>query len=534
MNDRTRLIHWLAPGLLILLVSLALQPLLLGHTPWPGDGLLHFYRLAQLESAVRQGVLYPRWLPHLGYGYGFPLFNYYSPLSYYISLIPRLAGLSLAGSLRISFILALLLLGLATFLWARSVWKSYLAAVISMLAAVYAPYTLYNTYHRSALAELWGLAFLVFTLWAICKLFSPDRPRWALVMAILSYAGLILSHNITALVGTPLILGYSVLLIWLRWDDERKTEGNKAKSTSPWLLLLALVLVALGLSAFFWVPAFFERDLVQIENLYRSADFAYANNYLDLSELLAWPRTADPSQVNPPIPRSLSWLAILLAIAAWLPVAKLNFAQKAHRLGFSLVTLALVLMILPASRWIWDTFPLLEFIQFPWRFLGPASIVLGMLAGLGTHQLWTAIKKISLSGGKEPATPSKIRRIFIPAFFILLISAFLLVYALPFLFPSSSPPLPESITPTDTIKFEEETGWLGTTAAADYLPRTVQELPDPDSLLAQYEAVGPEGSIRRLDIKKLPEEFNIVILENNFLETKLIYDSDQSVRAVFN
>lgn len=535
MNDRSWPFRWLAPGLASLLVLLAIQPLLLGHTPWPGDGLLHFYRLAQLESAVRQGVLFPRWLPNLGYGYGFPLFNYYSPLSYYISLVPRVAGLSLATSLRISFMFALLLLGLASFLWARSVWKSYIASVTAVLAAVYAPYTLYNTYHRAALAELWGLAFLVLTLWATGRLLSLNRPKGAIIIAILSYAGLILSHNITALVGTPLILGYAMFLIWLRWTSDRPPKGNEDKSASPWILLLAFVLVALGLSAFFWLPAFFERDLVQIENLYQSADFAYANNFLDLKELLAWPNTADPSQVNPPIPRSLSWPAILLAIMAWLPGAKLTVGQRAHRLGFSLVTLAFVFMILPVSRWVWDALPLLDFVQFPWRFLGPAGITLGMLAGLGAHQLWTAITKLGQSAGRQPDDTSAIwTKFFRPAPFVLLISAFILIYALPFLFPSSSPPLPETITPTDTIMFEIETGWLGTTAAADYLPRTVRELPAPDSLLAQYKAIKPDRSISRIDINKLPDEFNIIDSQENFLESNLTYESDEVVPAVFN
>jgi hypothetical protein len=535
MNDRSWPFRWLAPGLASLLVLLAIQPLLLGHTPWPGDGLLHFYRLAQLESAVRQGVLFPRWLPNLGYGYGFPLFNYYSPLSYHISLVPRVAGLSLATSLRISFMFALLLLGLASFLWARSVWKSYIASVTAVLAAVYAPYTLYNTYHRAALAELWGLAFLVLTLWATGRLFSLNRPKGTLIIAILSYAGLILSHNITALVGTPLILGYAMFLIWLRWTSDRPPKGNEDESVSPWIPLFAFVLVALGLSAFFWLPAFFERELVQIENLYQSADFAYANNFLDLKELLAWPNTADPSQVNPPIPRSLSWPAILLAITAWLPGAKLTFGQKAHRLGFSLVTLAFVFMILPVSRWVWDALPLLDFVQFPWRFLGPAGIALGMLAGLGAHQLWTTITKLGQSAGRQPDDTSAIwTKFFRPAPFVLLISAFILIYALPFLFPSSSPPLPETITPTDTIIFEIETGWLGTTAAADYLPRTVRELPAPDSLLAQYKAAKPDGLIGRFDINKLPDEFNIIDSQENFLESNLTYESDQTVPAVFN
>lgn len=159
--------RWILPVLLVGLLLLAWQPLLRGLVPWRGDGLLHFVRLAQLERAVRAGDLFPRWSPDLGYGFGFPLFNYYAPFSYYVGLIPRLLGLPLGVSLQISYALALLALAAGLFLWARVVWGSEWAGITAVLAAIYAPYILYNTYHRAALAELWGLAWLVLALWAI-------------------------------------------------------------------------------------------------------------------------------------------------------------------------------------------------------------------------------------------------------------------------------------------------------------------------------------------------------------------------------
>jgi uncharacterized membrane protein len=146
--------------LLLALPLLAWQPLLTGHTPWHGDGLLHFYRLAELERAVRAGDWFPRWTADLGYGFGFPLFHYYAPFSYYVALIPRLLGLPLAVSLQISYALALFTLGVGVYLWARSVWRSEVAGITAVLATLYAPYILSNAYHRAALAELWGLAWL--------------------------------------------------------------------------------------------------------------------------------------------------------------------------------------------------------------------------------------------------------------------------------------------------------------------------------------------------------------------------------------
>jgi len=520
--------RWLLPGAVFLLLSLALQPILGGHTPWPGDGLLHFYRLAELERAVRFGQFFPRWLPDLGFGYGFPLFNYYAPLSYYVSLVPRLAGLSLATSLSFSFGLALFGLGLAVFLWARWVWKSLLAAAIAALVAAYAPYVLYNVYHRAALAEAWGLTFLALTLWATARLLSPNKPKGALVVAILSYTALILSHNITALTGTAIILSYALFLWWQQREEEVPNQETSRSWSHKGLLILALMIMTLALSAFFWLPAFLERDAVQIENLYAPADFAFANNFLQVEELLAWPSTADPSQVNPPLARSLGWPALILALAAWLPGVSLTYGQKAHRLTITLGTGALILMTTSASQVIWTTVPLLDFIQFPWRFLGPAAIGLGMLAGLGALQL-SDLPNRSINQAKGQRAPS-----WLPFTLILLISALILLYALPSLFPSSAPPLPDNITPADTIRFEMETGWLGTTAAADYLPRSVRELPPAESLLPRYQKVSPSNAIGRLNIDDLPEGFKIQEERDTPLENTISYSSGEPILAVFD
>ena len=35
---------------------------------------------------VRGGEFYPRWAPNFFHGYGYPIFNYYAPLTYYLAL----------------------------------------------------------------------------------------------------------------------------------------------------------------------------------------------------------------------------------------------------------------------------------------------------------------------------------------------------------------------------------------------------------------------------------------------------------------
>ena len=73
--------RWGLPLALAGLTLLAAWPLLRGGYPSIGDGLIHFYRLVQFDHLLRSGVWYPRWATDLGYGFGYPVFNYYSPIT---------------------------------------------------------------------------------------------------------------------------------------------------------------------------------------------------------------------------------------------------------------------------------------------------------------------------------------------------------------------------------------------------------------------------------------------------------------------
>ena len=52
--------------------------------PGATDAELHIYRIAELGFSLQAGNLYPRWAPDFYYGHGYPIFNYYAPLTYHL------------------------------------------------------------------------------------------------------------------------------------------------------------------------------------------------------------------------------------------------------------------------------------------------------------------------------------------------------------------------------------------------------------------------------------------------------------------
>jgi hypothetical protein len=488
----------LTPWLLLCGVVLAAMQPLLGGVPHAADALLHYHRLGQLGRALHHSILYPRWLPDMGYGYGFPLFNYYAPLSYYLAQPLRLLGVGTEDALLAMFAFGLLVAFFGAFVWARDLFGP-LPGLVAGAAYAYAPYLLYNVYRRGALAEVWGLAVLPFVFLAIRRLaIRPDRRRF--FFAVLSYTALVLTHNILALVCTPLLLLYSTVLCAILGGWRRRA-----------LALFGSLFWGLAASAFFWMPALLEQQYVQIHQLYAPEGFNYSSNFTTVAQLLAPPRSVDPTLINQSLPRSFGWPQLALALLAFLHLRRAGDSQSRSQLAFlGLVLVVLTFMMLPLSEPAWDRLPLLRFVQFPWRFLGPAGLFLALLAGAGAAALIE----------RQP--------LLAPIFVLLLV-----LFALTWLFPAYYPKHTEP-TPLSLIAFETETGALGTTSAGDYLPIWVETLPAPDSLLTEYEQAGYDPVIPRLAAASLPPEARVEEAEYGLTTADVSIDSPVPFTAIFN
>ncbi len=563
----------LTAGALMLLSLIAAQPLLYGRLPWAADTLLHLYRLVELDHLLRQGYLFPRYAPDLAYGFGFPLFNFYAPLSYYAAMIFRLIGMDFALALLATFGVFILCAALGMYAWATEVWGQR-AGLVAAAAYVTSPYLLYNVYHRGALAEVLAMALMPALLWAITRwahrVHSPSL--LAFILTALFYAALLLGHNITALIFTPVVLAYAITQ--LTEYAVHHTQADRVLSIPYCVLRVALPLgLGLGLAAFFWLPAFVERDSVQIIQLFMPQAFDYHYHFVELFSL---PMTVDPNLVLPPTPRGVGLIPLTLAVAALaLKWKRWNPRQKVTAGLTALLALGSWMLTLPQSVAIWDALPLLRFVQFPWRFLGLTSLSLAFLTGgwvaehdqarlsfvlrpakrffvlSGISHLWVTLSlrgreaPEAISGDKnEIASPhlpppggSAARNDRLQGFthtrreipILSLIVAALILYGfawqfVPYLEPITHP------TVADIARYERESGALGTTSAGDYLPNTVKKLPDPNTLSDRY---ARSDVIERLD-PALPPDAQVIESHYRPLSADVILDSATPFTVTFD
>jgi len=99
---------WLTLLLTLPVTGPLLQP---GYFWGAHDARHSVYFLHQFNQAIQDGVWYPRWAPDFAFGYGYPFFNIYGPLSSYAGELLHLFGLDIVTSVKVLFGLSAVLSG---------------------------------------------------------------------------------------------------------------------------------------------------------------------------------------------------------------------------------------------------------------------------------------------------------------------------------------------------------------------------------------------------------------------------------------
>ncbi len=510
-----------------LLGLLAVQPLLKPSMTCSDDGGLYLVRLVELDHCLRRGTPWPRWTPDLVYGYGYPLFNFFPPLSFYPAEFFHLLGFSFAQAWNAALALYILLAGMTMYLFVKDLFGE-TAAWVAAVAYMYAPYQLYNALNRGNLGESLALPLLPLILWAFRRLLVRGRIGY-LVLSALSYAALILTHNVISLVFTPFLLLYVVALWLLKIRSPKVVEVSRDRGAggsdfgelsravgrpSPSLRIPRALLLALGLSACFWLPAFFEKQWVKIHLAYTPAGMNYRYNFLSLGELLSPPSPVHTSLMNPAPPRSLGLVQLALALLAMAGWWSLKDREKRFNVVFfSLVLISLVFMVLPQSVAVWDHLPLLEYVQFPFRFLGIASLAAALLAGATVHLITDRVRTT------------------LPFFAIVLVVEVLIItFSLPWLYPRYCYTT-DGLSIANLAQLERSLGVIGATSAGEYLPIWVKEVPTESGLETMYRSGAP---IERLEPSSLPEEAVVKSTKYGLTSADILIETPQPFRAVFN
>jgi hypothetical protein len=508
--------------LLALLLTLpALLPLLRGGFFVSDDGLFHLYRTAALAEAWQQGVLWPRLFPDFGFGYGQAVLNFYAPLSYAPAALLSVLGVNPATAVQVVIGLSIVLAAAAAFGYGNFLFGP-AGGVLAAVVYTYTPYHLADAYLRGAVPEHAAFIFPPLILWTFTAAFwsgrwrsggglrygasggadsthetaadhrspgfdtldvsalmpivrpqpatqparrhppVPNSPLTPLLWGSLAWAGLVLTHNLTALLMMPVaVLHLLVLAAWTRhW---RRLWGAAGA-----------LLLAVGLSALFWLPALVESRAV---GLSVAVSEGYINHMLTAA---TWLRRSLAFFLNPPETLGplfpLSWFSLaltaaglILLLAAWARSRTSSFGKGGNRdlplpvVGFHLaVAIGAMFMTTAASLFIWQPLTqILGQLQYPWRFL--------LLEAVGLMGVAAALPAL-LSGRSAPTARRSTWLI------VAVVSLLAMLVALPGL---RVEPLPLSQAdgrlPDRMWAEDAATGQVGATWTGEFLPLTVTE-----------------------------------------------------------
>jgi hypothetical protein len=383
--------------LVVLLSLFAIAPLFHPLYFWGAhDGRHSVYFLVEFDRSIRDGILWPRWAPDFAFGYGYPIFNIYAPLGYFVGEAFHLLGLDPVTAVKVVFGLSVVLSGLAMYWFA----KDAIGARGALLAAVvymYVPYRLVDIYVRGALSESVAFIFLPLVLGGFRRLLATAEVRLVIgpaaggpslasraIVAALALAGLILTHTL-ALTMLP-IAGLYVAWHLLRvgrslWADGRPpaVAARALLPAASWSAVAGLA--ALGLSAIFWLPLALEYSFVRVDQ-WTTADYDYRNHFVYPHQLLSsfWGYGLSRPGPDDDMPFQLGVAALALALIGL--VANRRPGVTADRIFFALLAGGAVVLMLPVAAPVWQALGLASLFQFPWRMLGWSTLALAFLAGL--------------------------------------------------------------------------------------------------------------------------------------------------------
>jgi len=455
-------------------------------------------RQLQLEKCLIDGQIPCRWSPDLGYGYGYPLFNFYPPLPYIVGQVFRTLGFSFIATVKLAAIAQILFSSLAMYLLASSIFGP-LGGSLAALFLTYAPYHAVNIYVRGAMNEAWASVFFPLIFYFSMLLIQKDKKIFGILGLGLSFTGLLLSHNPMALTFVSFLSVW--IIYWLLTNPK-----NKIKKSVKSLLISGLLVI--GLSSFYTLPVLFETKYVQINNMFENY-YHYSVHFVSYFQLFFSNFWGDGSSVwgtEDKMSFMIGYLHWIIPLLTSIYFA-LHFIKKKKLTKLQYLTLILILlgffsafMTHQKSLLIWTVISPIQKVQFPWRFLNHTVFLLS----LSVAYLAVFIKKMSI-----------IKKQLFYSFTIVI----LFLLNLNYFHPLVQGPI------TDEQKFSGQ-AWtnLVTSGITDYLPKTSPKAPQSAANFVVDE-ISPVNSAQVSGLKKGTDWlfFNANVIDKSTITIAQIY-----------
>lgn len=341
------------------------------------DGEWAIVRLGAMHRALIDHHFPVRWTGNQNFGFGYPLFEFTYPFPYYLGEIFNLGGLSLISSVKMVFVLSVLVSGISMFFLAREFFGNF-GGLLSSIFFIFAPYRIVNLYVRGSLGESLSLVFFPLLFLLLVKIYKKPNSFYVVLFSLL-FGILLLTHNITALVFAPLLIAFSLFLLL-----KHKNKTLLAKN-----LLIGFSLGIL-LASFFLIPALTEKKYIALSET-RISDIKEHFVSLDKLVLPYWNYGAYGTKGS--FSPQLGWVHLIALFVSFVVLYLIRKKKYVFQTPLFFLTslFILIFLMLPQSLFFWEKVPLFSDVDFPWRLLTPVIFLISFPLGALSLNRYTSL-----------------------------------------------------------------------------------------------------------------------------------------------
>lgn len=288
--------------------------------------------------------------------YGYPLYLFYSPLTYYMGSILMFLGLSSIVATKYVYVFPLIFGPLVFYFAARQRFPLFSSLIASILFTLY-PYRGFDTYLRGSVAEAWAISFIPLIFAGVFLL--QKKNMWGGVFIALGLFLVITSHHLAGILALVLLGAYGVIFLRM--------------SKSYW----GYVILGVTMSSFYLIPM-----VVYLKHI--RLTYLSVNTTEIFQSLLPFSYVWDMGILKPVSYFSLVFILILIGSLFIIVKSKAN--EKKEYLFWVLAGVILYLLMFETFEIVWRLLPFLGILQFGWRVQIVLSFIIPFLVAMMIFQ----------------------------------------------------------------------------------------------------------------------------------------------------
>ncbi len=330
------------------------------------DALYHMGRIQGIKESLQAGCFPARIYLFLAFDYGYASGLFYPDLFLYLPAVFCLLGFDVFTSYKIFLILINFSSALTMYCAGKSIsGKKYGGLAASVLYS-FCVYRMICLNYRAALGEELSMIFLPLIIWGLTEIFRGHPEKWYILS--LGMIGIVFSHVLSIfIVG---VLAGLFLLIRIRTI----IFGKKV-----FVSLVKACLLTLAAAACFLFPLL---EQLADNNVMMTSNGNPVQNGVLLKNIFAvYSFWVEGNKIP-----CLGYSLLCVPFLVWI------FGRRtvSFRLEIYLTTFGLIALFFSSSLFPWNAIENIhQLVQFPYRFMGPASALFSICGGILAADLWS-------------------------------------------------------------------------------------------------------------------------------------------------